>query len=109
MGRLNAGQLRERVTLLTTGPNVSDGRGGWLPGPETSADLWARVRPLRGAEKLALGQVLNDDSYEITVRQAAGISAKQRLTWNGRTLNVQAVTLDENREYYLLTCTDGGQ
>lgn len=109
MGVLNAGQLRERVTLLTNGPAVSDGRGGWLPGPETSAEVWARVRPLRSDEKLALGQVLNADSYEVTIRQSAGISAKQRLTWNGRTLNVQAATPDEYREYYRLTCTDAGQ
>ena len=108
MGAVNAGQLRERVTLLSAGAPVSDGRGGWLDGPESSAVLWARVRPLRSTEKLALGQVLNADVYEITIRQTAGISAKQRLHWNGRSLNVQAVTADEHREYYLLTCVHGG-
>lgn len=108
MGHLNAGQLRERVTLLSAGPVVSDGRGGWLEGPEVSAEAWARVRPLRNAEKLAIGQVLNSELYEVTIRQTAGVSAKQRLSWNGRTLNVQAVTADENREYYLLTCAHGG-
>ena len=108
MGSINAGQLRERVTLLSSGAPVSDGRGGWFDGPESSAEAWARVRPLRSAEKLALGQVLNADVYEITIRRTAGISAKHRLSWNGRTLNVQAVTPDENREYYLLTCAHGG-
>ena len=109
MGALNAGQLRERIGLHTAGALVSDGRGGWLEGPEGSADAWARVRPLRSAEKLALGQVLNANVYEVTIRQTAGVSAKKRLTWNGRTLNVQAVTADEYGEFLLLTCIDGGQ
>lgn len=110
MGRLNASQLKERVTLHTSSGTTPDGRGGFTPaGPDTTQEVYARVRPLRQAEKVALGQELNSEVYEITIRRLAGTSAKQRVRWNGKTLNVQAVAPDEWGEYLLLTCIEGGQ
>lgn len=113
MGKIDAGRLRERVTLLTPSvlPPISDGRGGFRPGgPDTEQTVWARVHPLRADEKLRLGQVVNANSYEITVRRVEGLaSGKQRIKWQGQDLNVQAVTQDESREYQLLTCINSGQ
>jgi SPP1 family predicted phage head-tail adaptor len=110
MGKLNSGQLQERVVLLTAGASVSDGRGGFLPSaPDTETTVWARVRPLSTSEKLQLGQVLNANAYEVTIRKINAVSAKQRVLWKGQTLNVQAVTEDENREFQLLICLNSGQ
>jgi len=110
MGRLAAGQLRERITLLTTSTALPDGRGGFVPsGPDTSQTVWARVRPLSTSEKLRLGQVADAEGYEITIRRLASATAKQRVVWNTKTLNVQGVRADEDREYQLLTCINGGQ
>lgn len=110
MGRLNAGSLNQRITLLTSSAPASDGRGGSVSsGPDTSLELSARVRTLSAREKLSLGQVLNEQVYEVTLRNRTGVSAKQRVLWKGQTLNVQAVTPDENNEYLLLTCINGGQ
>lgn len=110
MGRIAAGQLRERVTLLTTAGAASDGRGGYTPsGPDVSTTVWARVRPLSAREKLQLGQVVNSAAYEITIRKLDAAAAKKRVLWKGETLNVQAVVADEDREYQRLTCFNGGQ
>lgn len=111
MGRINAGQLQERVTLLTTAASVADSDGyGFLPGgPDTEQQLWARVRPLRTDEKLRLGQIANAEAYEITIRMLKGVSAKQRIRWKGQDMNITGVTPDENREYLLLTCLNSGQ
>ena len=109
MGRLNAGQLNQRITLRTPGPAVGDGRGGWLDGPETSVEVYARVRPIRGAEALALGQTLNSALYEVTIRYRAQASTKQRIVWKGISLNVRALAADEYNEFHVLTCSDGGQ
>lgn len=111
MGRLNAGQLQERVALLTTAAAAKDGRGGYVPtGPATEKLLHARVRPLRGTEQLALGQILNSIAYEITIRSYKGFerTAKQRVRWKAETLDVQVVVYDENREYVVLTCFNRG-
>lgn len=111
MGRVQAGQLRERIVLLTTaGPALPDGRGGFHPGgADVEQGLWARVRPLNTGEKLRLGQTVDSNAYEITLRKRADIGAKQRIRWQGQTLNVQGVVPDETNEYLLLTCINGGQ
>ncbi len=110
MGKLPAGRLQERVTLLTPGSTVSDRRGGSVSaGPGTQTTVWARVRPLKGSEKLALGQVLNDEVFAITIRRLAGVNVKQRALWKGKSLNVLAVAPDEDNEYDVLTCAHGGQ
>ena len=109
MGRINAGQLKERITFIIPSVGPGDGRGGNLPGPYTQTTVYARVRPLSGSEKLRLGQVVNDESYEITIRRLSTASPKQRVMWKGRTLNVLAVVPDEDSEYQVLTCTNGGE
>lgn len=112
MGRIAAGSLNQRITLLTPSLAVSDGRGGYKPaGPDLQAAMWARVRPLRVSEKLALGQVANSEAYEITIRRTPSVArtAKQRVLWNEVTLNVQGTTPDEFNEYYLLTCFSSGK
>lgn len=109
MGRLNAGQLSQRVTLLTPGAKAGDGRGGFTPGTDTEKEVWARVRTLRGGEKLALGQVLNTDAVEVTVRNGPLLSPAQRLRWKAATYNVLSVTPDEYNEYTLLTCVSDGR
>ena len=108
MGRINAGQLTQRITLITPGAPVSDGRG-WVDGPETRTQVWARVRPIRGAEALRLGQTINTELYEITIRHRANTGPKERVEWEGKTLNLQALVPDEYGEYQLLTCINGGQ
>ena len=109
MGILKAGDLRERITLLTPGPTVPDSSGGHLAGPATEAAVWAQVTPLGTRELLALGQTLNTAAYRITIRRRVGVSAKQRVRWQGRELNVQGVTADPDREYLVLTCFASGR
>lgn len=108
---VSAGELRERVTLLTpvTG-SVSDGRGGRLPaGPDAEATLYARVRPLRSTEKLYLGVVLNSDAYEITIRYRPGVTPTCRVRWGDTALNVQGIQPDERKRYLKLTCFSSGK
>lgn len=111
MGRIEAGKLRERVTLLTTAAPapVADGYGYAATGPDTEQPLWARVRPLRVGEVLQLGQVANTQAYEITIRRRPGVAPTQRVRWKELTLNVQGVTPDETNEYLLLTCFTSGK
>lgn len=110
MGRINAGQLNHRISLITDGAGVEDGQGGFLPGGEGSeSQLWARVRPLRGTEALRLGQQLNGMVYEVTIRFRSDVSGSNRLTWQGKTLNVQQVLPDENKEFLTLYALDSGQ
>jgi head-tail adaptor len=110
MGRINAGQLNQRIRLLTDAPAVVDGQGGYLPGGQPAElPLFARVRPLRGSEALRLGQELNGMLYEVTIRTRTGVTPKSRLMWGVASLVVQQVLPDEQREYLTLICLDSGQ
>lgn len=107
---LNAGDLRERIVLVTTaGPPVATGRGYKPGGADIEQKLWARVRPLGIKELLLNGQTVNAETYEITVRTLHPATAKQRVRWQGKTLNIHGMRPAENREYQLLTCYNGGQ
>jgi SPP1 family predicted phage head-tail adaptor len=113
MGRIHAGELTQRVTLITPGVPVEDeGLGGYTPGPPVEATYWAKVEPISGGELLTLGQVANYAAYRITLRDQPTISrtAKQRVRWKGETLNVQRVVNDlQQNEYVILTCFNSGK
>ena len=113
MGRIAAGELTQRITLITPGPPVLETeRGGSRPGPVVEQSFWAKVEPLSGGELLSLGQVANYSAWRITLRSQPFIerTAKQRVRWNGETLNVQRVVNDyQQKEYVILTCFNSGK
>lgn len=111
MGRLNAGRLRETVTLTLPGAMASDGRGGQRPsgsaGPNYSRA--ARVRVLRAAERTRAGLTVNQQAWEVTVRAHLPVAAdpyrtahRGRLQWQQETGAVVSVEPDEGREFYIL-------
>jgi SPP1 family predicted phage head-tail adaptor len=113
MGRIAAGELTQRITLITLGAPVPEtDRGGSTPGPSVEQSFWAKVEPLSGGEVLALGQVANYSAWRITLRDQPLIlrTPKQRVRWNGETLNVQRVVNDyQQKEYVILTCFNSGK
>lgn len=112
MGKLNAGDLTERIRLLTPGAAQPDGRGGYLAaGLGVAADFWAKVRTLRATEKLALGQTLSSDAIQVVLRHDPGQvhTPRQRVSWQGATYAVQAVETDARNEYDTLTCFNSGK
>lgn len=111
MGKLNSGDLNQRITLLTPGPPVSDGRGGQRPSalPDAETKLWAKVRPLSGRELLELGQTTNPAAYEITLRKHSGVAVGQKVRWRADTYNVQRLVTDTTNEYHILTCFSSGK
>jgi len=110
MGRLNSGDLDQRITLLTPGKAVSDGRGGQKPSTQadTETKLWAKVRPLSGRELLELGQTNNPTAYEITIRHHP-VAVGQKVRWKADTFNIQRVQSDTSNEFHKLTCFSSGK
>ena len=107
---LNAGDLRERIVLITTaGPPVATGRGYKPGGADIEQTLWARVKPLGVKEQLLNGQTVNAETFEITVRSLHPATGKQRIRWRDKTLNVLGMRPAETKDFQLLTCINGGQ
>ena len=75
---MTAGELRERVTLLTP-TTVSDGQGGQTTTWTDGDPVWAAVVPVSGREALAAGAVQSSLSTRITIRHHIGITAQMRI------------------------------
>jgi SPP1 family predicted phage head-tail adaptor len=73
-----AGLLNRRLTFLT-GARVADGQGGYFENAYTAIgtvpNVWASVRPLRGAELVAAQQMHADARYRVTTRWRSDLSA----------------------------------
>ncbi|SDY97622.1 phage head closure protein [Hymenobacter psychrophilus] len=109
MGRVAAGNLTERLSLLNPSAPVPDGRGGFLPGVATSPlVVRASVRQLSGLEVLRLGQVLGTSVVEFTIRYTDAVNTTTKLRWSGRSYGVRQVVHDPRREFTVLTAVDNG-
>lgn len=111
MGRLNAGDLTERVRLILPGPSVPDGRGGQKPGGVEGAthERAAAVRVLRAAERTRNGLPITSQAWEVTVRAQHPLAqdpflqaAKGQLEWNNETAAILSVEPDPRREFFTL-------
>lgn len=106
---MRAGLLRERVTLVSNGDGVPDGRGGFRPGPETTQTVWGRVQSLKGSEQLRLGAILTGQVYVITLRLPLEVSETMRIRWQDKTMSVQSLVREERSREVTLTCVDDGK
>ena len=98
-------KFRERVTLHTPLPAESDGMGGKLKaGPDTTAETNAAVKQLAAREDLINGKIVYRHPYRVTLRYTSSITANQRLTWEGRSLNISSVIHDERKTETTLIC-----
>ena len=107
---IDPGQLRSRVTPQGE-TLVSDGEGGsTMTVAALSAPIWARVRPLRGREKLEAMQTDDSVSHEVTVRfpEIADRDAVESFLYDGRTLDVvePAINVDERDEWLQFLCRE---
>ena len=80
MDRVNAGQLRERLTILTVSSSSQDAFGAPVESTQTFAEVWGRVRALSGQERLVAAQVTPEATHEIVIRYMPGITARMRIT-----------------------------
>lgn len=89
--RLGAGDLRERVTLQRATATV-DGFGGETLTWTGVATVWARVIERGGREPQIADRPVMVVGYEVVIRRGVTVTHLDRLTWNGKTLQVETVT-----------------
>lgn len=101
---LQAGKLRERVTIQTV-TRTSDGGGGFTEAWANTATVWARVEPLTGREAFEAMQVASTMSHRVVIRKRT-VTPQQRVIWKGKTLRINAVRPDEIDEAVELYCQE---
>ncbi len=89
---MRAGLLRHRITAQTVS-ETADGHGEPVPTWTDLLTVGAKVMPLRGGERMAAQQTQAEVTHKVLVRYSAtmaGLTAKDRIVWGSRTLEVLA-------------------
>lgn len=94
MSEMFSSRLRHRVTLQEE-TRTSDGQGGYVRSWSDLCGLWAEITPIYSTDKQresVVGEQLQDMvTHKITLRYRAGITARQRIVFNGRALYIRSV------------------
>lgn len=102
------GRMRERVVLQQAAVTV-DASGDPAYAWSDVATLWSRVEPSGGGVEVSADRRSAIEAYEVTIRWRTGVSARQRLVWRGRYLQIERVeNADERRQRLTLECRDAG-
>lgn len=103
---MRIGQLDKRVTIQET-VRVPDGGGGYTETWKDVATVWASLQPLSGREVIQSGQLQAQVPHRVRIRYRPGITAANRLTFKGRTLEIISVAnIDERNVELELLCQE---
>ncbi len=103
---MDAGQLRERVTVLQGRESRSRMDEVVMVYDTTFATVWASVQGVSAREYLQAGQQQVEISHRVKMRYLTGLSAQMRLSWRGRTLEIISILEHENRSIHELICQE---
>ena len=87
---MNPGQLGQRVRLERAEFSQSE-TGEVTPTWVSLGDVWGSVEPQAGREFVAGGAMQSELTTKIRIRWKAGIQSADRVTYGGRSYNIQSV------------------
>lgn len=95
------GELDQLITIRKV-TIVDDGTGGTNEEVEVKAEnLWAKVRPLSGAEVARNSGVSATSLATFIIRYRDNIETDDEILWNGQTFNITYIPTVSARELYL--------
>lgn len=98
---IDPGEMTERIQLQRKA-RVRDGAGGATGSYQTYDTVWARMRPMRGGEKVAAQRQEGKVLYEVVVRNREDVREEDRILWEERGLNIRFVPPTSSREQFLV-------
>lgn len=102
-----ASRLKRRLTLQQE-IRTDDGQGGYTRSWKDVASLWAEIMPVKGVEQLAAGKLESPVTHKIMLRYRDGITAGQRLCFEGRAFNIHAVLNTQESDEILQVLAEEG-
>lgn len=104
---MRAGAMNRRVTLQRRSQS-QDGSGGQSVAWVELATVWAWLDPQMGREQVVGSQVRSVSQVNILIRYFKGLTAKDRLVYQGRIYSITGVTdPDEKHRYHQITAVEG--
>jgi SPP1 family predicted phage head-tail adaptor len=104
---MDAGRLDRRITILRAAV-AADAFNEQVQTWGDIATVWAHAAPVMDAEKQRAGETLASKSYRFTIRYSsdvADVDPRDRVTFDGRTYDVQGVKEIGRREGLEITAT----
>lgn len=90
------GALRHRITIEA--PSATEDAGGGRAITWTAfATLWAQIEQTGGRALVRAGEVEPQTNYRLTIRHIAGVKAGMRANWNGKLIELTAVSDPDGR------------
>ena len=102
---MNIGTLNERFTLEAPA-RPPDGGGGAGIAWEAVTDLWARVRPIAGDERLAHDQLAGRLTHQVWIRYRPGVVPAMRFRQGTRIYEIVAVLEPQRRACLKCLCEE---
>ena len=102
---MQAGKLRQRVTLQTATETAND-YGELTRIWADTTTVWASVESLTGREYLQAQQEKISVTTRIVMRYRSGVTTTMRATWDGHTYNIRSVLQDERKTMLTLMCQE---
>lgn len=102
---MRTGRMRRQVTIRTN-TRTPDGMGGYTETPVDVPNVWARINPLEGNERIQAMQTGMQRPHEITMRYRAGMTGASTLVYDGRTFDIKSVADTEERHRQLVILAD---
>jgi SPP1 family predicted phage head-tail adaptor len=104
-----AGRLDRMITIESL-TQTRDAEGGMVDTWTTFATSWAMIKNLSGNERSVTphGGVAAEARTEFTIRYLSGVTAKMRVTYDGKYYNIAHVNdFEESHRFMVLTCSTG--
>lgn len=102
---INAGKLRERVTVQTPS-GTTNPLGETVISWSNSTAVWASVEGVSAREALALGQQETVLTHRVRMRYLPGLTQDMRLAWRNRTLEIVSLLEHGNRSEHEAICEE---
>lgn len=100
------GQMRSQMAIEKA-TETTDATGAVVQTWSEIGLVWAYIRPLSGRELSDARQVEADVTHEVRMRYRSDLTARMRLTFRGRTLEILGlVNIDELDRELILTCVE---
>ena len=104
---MRSGTLKKRVTIQRRSRSV-DEFGGQSPAWQDLATVWASFEPTGGKEGEQSGQVRAVAAFNIGMRYFEGLTAADRLVYNGRIFDIVNINdIEELHREFDITAREG--
>lgn len=106
MDVVKAGRLNKKITIQET-TQTQNSYGEVIDAWSTYAFIWASVEPTSGREFMAAQQINSEITIAFRTRYLSGVTAKMRISWDGRLFDIESVINPvEKNEQLLIICRE---